>query len=82
MSSVSIDNNPYYCDPTWDLGKTQSRYFCLNGEEIGKDHSFTVASTEDNRSPKSLQDVLCNAGCLQTQKPAANPFVIVPTHNQ
>lgn len=82
MSSVSIDNNPYYCDPTWDLGKSQSSYFCLTGEEINKDHSFTVASAEDNRDAKSLQEILRNAGCLQTQQPAANPFTIVPTHNQ
>lgn len=78
MSAVYVGSDPYYCDATWDLGKKQSQYFCLTGEEAGKDHSFTVAEVAANKNPTSLQNMLRNAGYLQTQQPATTPFSLNP----
>lgn len=83
MSAVYVQEDPYYCDPTWDLGGRQSRYFCLTGEEVSKDHNFTISEAGANKTPPSLQAMLQNAGYLQTQQPASTPFSSNPTqYNQ
>ena len=83
MSAVYVESDPYYCDATWDLGREVSQYFCLTGEEISKDHNFTISESSMNKSPKSLQDMLRSAGYLQTQQPAPTPFCPNPAqYNQ
>ena len=74
MSAVYVQEDPYYCDVTWDLGTNQSQYFCLTGQEVSKDHNFTISEYGANKNPPSLQAMLKNAGYLQTQQPASTPF--------
>lgn len=66
MSKVFINNSTYYCDPTWDLGSSESRYFCLNKKEMGRDHQFTVADLKV-QSGESYQEILRKAGLLKTK---------------
>lgn len=66
MSQIYINGETYYCDPTWDLGRKESRYFCLTKEEMEKTHQFTVASC-GVESGQSLQQVLRLEGLLYTK---------------
>lgn len=67
MSRIYVNNIPYYCDPTWDLGGEESRYFCLSKEEIERTHKFDVSAYSTKSGP-SYQKIFKQQGLLQTKK--------------
>lgn len=67
MSKVYINDTPYYCDATWDLGGKDSRFFCLTKEEMEKTHQFDVSAYGVKSGP-SLQEKFKLMGILQTKE--------------
>lgn len=72
ISVLDINGYRYYCDPTWDLGRTESQYFCLTKNELLRDHQLTVA---DNavQSGMSLQGILRDNALVTSPTQQAAP---------
>ena len=66
MTKIYLNDIPYYCDPTWDLGSKESKFFCLTKEEMEKTHKFDV-SAHCAKSGPSYQKALKQLGLLQTK---------------
>lgn len=67
MSRVYLNNVPYYCDPTWDLGGKESKFFFLTKEEMEKTHKFDISSY-GIKSGRSWQQEFKQLGVLQTKE--------------
>ncbi len=66
ISKLYIDDRPYYCDPTWDLGKERLKFFLLNEKEMENTrHQISIANFDGQSSP-SLQSTLDGAGLLDS----------------
>ena len=75
MLSVQSDGKVQHllCDPTWDLGKPESRHFMCTFEEAeDRGHQFTVESdgtkASDAELTTSLQPFLRQQGLLRTRQ--------------
>ena len=56
----------YYFDPTWDVGKDESRYFCLTRKEVEVSHQLTLADS-DVRNGQSLHYDMFYKGLLKSR---------------
>ena len=66
ITKMHINNQPYYFDPTWDLGTKQSKYFGLTYDEMSKDHNFNVNDFNNGKGAPSIQGTLQSENMLQT----------------
>ena len=67
ISKVYINDKPYYCDPTWDLGKDKLNFFLLNENEVENKKHKILLNNFDNQSSPSLQSTLKGTGILDRE---------------